>query len=201
MTDVSNLDPSNRLLEIGDERRMYALGNLLWHTDSSFKPIPAMYSLLSAHAVTQVGGETEFVDMRAAYDMLPDDMRSKLEGLVAEHSLAHSRAMIGFDLKPGLKSELPPVAHPIVQVHPTSGRKTLFLASHASHVVGWQIPEGRVLLLQLIEFATQRHFVHRHTWRIGDLVMWDNRCTMHRGLPYDPAHVRDLRRTTVSTGA
>jgi len=199
VSDVSNLDADNRVLPRGDAQRMYTLGNQLWHTDSSFKLRPATYSMLSAHVVPVAGGETEFADLRAAWDALPAARKAEIEGLVATHSLAHSRALIGFALPPEEQARLPaePAQRAVVQTHPGSGRKTLFLASHASHIVGWPVPEGRMLLLQLIEFATQREFVYRHEWRVGDLVIWDNRCTMHRGCPFPADQPRDMRRTTV----
>jgi alpha-ketoglutarate-dependent 2,4-dichlorophenoxyacetate dioxygenase len=199
LVDISNLDEQNRVLGVNDRRRMFALGNQLWHTDSSFKRIPAKYSLLHAHSVTPEGGETQFADMRAAYDVLPPAMKAKIEGLVAEHSILHSRSKLGFtDFSAEERAALPPVQHPLVRVHPGSGRKALYLASHASHIVGWPVPDGRMLIAELIEHATQPQFVYAHTWAVGDVVMWDNRCTMHRGRPYDEAnHRRDLRRSTI----
>jgi alpha-ketoglutarate-dependent 2,4-dichlorophenoxyacetate dioxygenase len=199
LVDISNLDENSLVLSAGDRRRMFALGNQLWHTDSSFKRTPAKYSLLHAHSVTPEGGETQLADMRAAYDALPAQMKSRLEGLMVEHSIFHSRAKLGFtDFSADERSALPPVHHPLVRMHPGSERKALYLASHASHVVGWPIPDGRMLINDLMEHATQPVFVYTHTWRPGDLVMWDNRCTMHRGRPYDEAaHRRDLRRATI----
>ena len=199
LVDISNLDEDNKVLSAGDRRRMFALGNQLWHTDSSFKRVPAKYSLLHCHAPTPVGGETQFVDMRAAYDMLPDAMKTKLEGLVAEHSIFHSRGKLGFtEFSAEERASLPPVPQMVVRTHPGSGRKTLYLASHASHIVDWFVPDGRMLIQDLIEHATQPQFVYTHTWSVGDLVIWDNRCTMHRGRPYNEAkHRRDLRRATI----
>jgi alpha-ketoglutarate-dependent 2,4-dichlorophenoxyacetate dioxygenase len=199
LVDISNLDEQNRVLDINDRRRMFALGNQLWHTDSSFKRIPAKYSMLHAHCVTPEGGETQFTDMRAAYEALPPKMKARLEGLVAEHSIFHSRAKLGFtEFSAEERAALPPVHHPVVRVHTGSGRKALYLASHASHIVGWPVPDGRLLIAELIEHATQPQFVYTHTWAVGDLVMWDNRCTMHRGRPYDEVnHRRDLRRATI----
>lgn len=178
---------------------MFALGNQLWHTDASFKKIPAKYSLLHAHAVTPEGGETEVADMRAAYDALPARMKERIEGLIVEHSIFTSREKLGFtEFSAEERATLPPVRYPLVRVHPGSGRKALYLASHASHVVGWSVPDGKMLLTELMEHATQREFVYRHTWRVGDLLIWDNRCTMHRGRPYDEArHRRDMRRATI----
>jgi alpha-ketoglutarate-dependent 2,4-dichlorophenoxyacetate dioxygenase len=199
LVDISNLDEQSRVLDVNDRRRMFALGNQLWHTDSSFKRIPAKYSMLHAHSVTPEGGETQFTDMRAAYEALPPKMKARLEGLVAEHSIFHSRAKLGFtEFSAEERAALPPVHHPVVRVHRGSGRKALYLASHASHIVGWPVPDGRLLIAELIEHATQPQFVYTHTWAVGDLVMWDNRCTMHRGRPYDEVnHRRDLRRATI----
>ena len=203
LVDISNLDENNRVLGAMDRRRMFALGNQLWHTDSSFKRVPAKYSLLHAHAVTREGGETQLADMRAAYDALPAKMKARLDGLLAEHSIFHSRSKLGFtEFSAEERAALPPVQHPVVRVHPGSRRKSLYLASHASHIVGWPVPDGRMLIAELIEHATQPRFVYTHVWAPGDLVMWDNRCTMHRGRPYDEAaHRRDLRRATIDDPA
>jgi alpha-ketoglutarate-dependent 2,4-dichlorophenoxyacetate dioxygenase len=199
LTDISNLDHEGRILDPADRLNQYNLGNQLWHTDSSFKAVRAKCSLLSAREVPPVGGETQYADMRAAYDALPDDRKSQLAGLVAEHSIAHSRSKTGFD---GFNSEittaLPPVPQRLVDFYPESGRTSLYLASHASHVIGWPVEQGRALIEELIEFATQERFVYTHHWKVGDLVLWDNRCTMHRGRPYDPTQRRVLHRTTVS---
>jgi alpha-ketoglutarate-dependent 2,4-dichlorophenoxyacetate dioxygenase len=155
-------------------------------------------SMLYAHVVTPAGGETEFADLRAAYDALSPDMKAQIEDLVAEHSIFHSRGQIGFtDYNDAERASLPAVPQRLVRVHPGSKRKTLYIGAHASHILGWPVPEGRLLIRDLIEHATQRQFVHRHSWRVGDLVIWDNRCTMHRGRPYEDAtHARDLRRVT-----
>ena len=200
LEDISNLDPDGNQLALDDLRRLYNLGNQLWHTDSSFKHKPARFSMLSARTIPDEGGETEFADMRAAYDALPDEMQRRIEGLIAEHSIFHSRSRIGFtDFNPDVAQVLPPVQQVMVRTHPGSGRKTLYLASHASHVIGWPIETGRKLIEDLLDFATQPQFVYQHRWQVGDLVMWDNRCTMHRGRPYDEAkYRRDMHRTTVS---
>ena len=197
--DVSNVDENDRLLALDDRRRMYNLGNQLWHTDASFRAVPAKFSLLHARTIPPSGGETEFADMRAAYDALDPARQAKLEGLVAEHSIWHSRARLGFtDFSDAERAGLPPVPQLVVRRHPGSGRKTLYLAAHADHIVGWPHAEGRALIDELMDFATQPRFVYSHSWRDGDMVMWDNRCTMHRGRPWDEAnHRRDLRRTTV----
>jgi alpha-ketoglutarate-dependent 2,4-dichlorophenoxyacetate dioxygenase len=198
--DISNLNPDGQVMGLNDLKRLYNLGNQLWHTDSSFKYIPARASLLSAREIPPEGGETEFADMRAAYDALPDEKKRQLEGLIAEHSIFHSRSLHGFtEFNDNIRREMPPVPQIMVRTHAGSGRKTLYLASHASHVIGWQVEKGRALIKELVEFATQPHFVYQHRWRVGDMVMWDNRCTMHRGRPYDEARYRRvLHRTTVS---
>jgi alpha-ketoglutarate-dependent 2,4-dichlorophenoxyacetate dioxygenase len=199
ISDVSNLDEESRVLAADDRRRMLGLGNRLWHTDSSFKAVPARYSLLSARAIPGEGGETQFADMRAAYDALPEAMKARLEGLVAEHSVMYSRSTIGFtDFTDEERAKLPPVPQRLVRVHPGSKRKTLYLASHAGWIRGMQIPEARMLLRDLMEHATQREFVYTHRWKVGDLVMWDDRCTMHRAREYDMTQPRDMHRTTVS---
>lgn len=199
LADISNLDEDGKVLGQQDRRRMFALGNQLWHTDSSFKATPAKYSALHAHSVTPEGGETQFADLRAAYDALPEKMKDRIDGLVAEHSIFCSRAKLGFtDFSAEERASLPPVPRPLVRVHPVTGRKSLYLASHADHVLGMEVPDGKMLLRELMEHATQREFVHTHTWAVGDCVIWDNRCMLHRGRPYDEAaYKRDMRRATV----
>jgi alpha-ketoglutarate-dependent 2,4-dichlorophenoxyacetate dioxygenase len=197
VSDISNLDENHRLRAADDPRRFDQLGNRLWHTDGSFRRVPAALSMLYAHEVPSSGGETEFADLRAAWDALPDKTKAEVEDLVALHDIAYSRSQIGFtELLFGEREVLPPVPQRLVRVHPGSKRKTLYVAAHASHIVGRPVPEGRLLLHDLIEFATQRRFVHSHVWRKGDLVIWDNRCTMHRGRPFDESQTRDLRRAT-----
>lgn len=199
ISDVSNLDEQSRVLAADDRRRMNGLGNRLWHTDSSFKAVPARYSLLSARRIPGDGGETQFADMRAACDALPEAMKARLEGLVAEHSVLYSRSTIGFsDYSDEERERLKPVPQLLVRRHPGSGRKTLYLASHAGWIRDMPIPEARLLLRDLMEHATQREFVYTHRWTLGDLVMWDDRCTMHRAREFDMAQVRDMHRTTVS---
>lgn len=199
VSDVSNLDEGNRVLAADDRRRMNGLANRLWHTDSSFKKTPAKYSLLSARVIPPEGGETEFADLRAAYDALPDKLKAELEGKVAMHSIIYSRATIGFtDYSAEERKRLTAVPQVIVRTHPGSGRKTLYLASHAHEIQGMPTPEARMLLHDLMEHATQRQFVYTHRWRVGDLVMWDDRCTMHRARDYDMTYPRDMHRTTVS---
>ena len=199
LVDISNLDENNDVLNQADRRRMFALGNQLWHTDSSFKRTPAAYSLLHAHSVTPEGGETQFVDMRVAWETLPQKLQARIEDLWAEHSIFCSRAKLGFTaFTDAERAATPPVHRAVVRVHPESGRKTLYLASHASHIIGWPVPDGRMLIRELIEHATQPRFIYTHRWSVGDLVIWDNRCTMHRGRPYDEAnHRRDMRRATI----
>jgi alpha-ketoglutarate-dependent 2,4-dichlorophenoxyacetate dioxygenase len=202
VADISNLDPEGRVLARDDRRNLFNLGNQLWHTDSSFKHIPAKCSLLSARELPSSGGETEFADMRAAWDALPDARKGELDRLVVEHSIFRSRSQIGFaDFNDDIFKELPPVRQALVRHHRYSGRTSLYLASHASHIIGRPVEEGRALIEELIAFATQAQFVHQHRWTIGDLVIWDNRCTMHRGRPYDDTQRRVLHRTTVSDWA
>ena len=197
LADISNLDDNNQIRSQNDHWRIDSFGNQLWHTDASFRRVPAALSMLYAHVVPGEGGETEFADLRAAYDHLPEATKAKVDGLVAEHSIWHSRARIGFaDFTPEELAALPPVPQRVVRLHPGSKRKTLYLAAHASHIIDWPVPEGRMLLQDLTELATQKEFVYRHNWTPGDLVIWDNRCTMHRGRPYDTSVVRDLRRAT-----
>ena len=202
MVDVSNLDAATGKPQTGAARhRMVNLGNRLWHTDSSFRLPAGGFSMLYAHAVpphSELGnGETEFADTRAAYDALPAARRAPLETMEAVHSLMHSRAMLGFsDFTPEEHAALPPVRQPLVRTHPRTGRKALYVASHASEIVGMEVPEGRLLLSELTEHITRREFVYRHEWRVGDLVIWDNRATLHRGMPFDERHARDLRRVT-----
>jgi alpha-ketoglutarate-dependent 2,4-dichlorophenoxyacetate dioxygenase len=197
--DVSNLDERGQILSLDDQRRAYRDGNQLWHTDSSFRQKCATWSMLHARIIPPDGADTEFADTRAAYDALPAATKTKLEGLIAEHSIWHSRAQLGGYTPTEEERKLrPPARHPVVRRHPGSGRNALYIASHASHIIGWPVEEGRALLRELLAFATQPHFVYRHKWRLGDLVIWDNRCTLHRATPFESAtHVRDMRRSTV----
>ncbi len=197
--DVSNLDESGEIVEPADFRQMSNLANRLWHTDSSFKRIPARYSILSAHKLPSKGGETELADMRAAYDDLPEFRKNEIADYVCEHSIFNSRATIGYaDFTGEERAALPPVPQVLVRTHPASKRKSLYLASHAGGIRGLAPPEAKMMLLDLMEHATQRKYVYTHVWRPGDVLMWDNRCTMHRGRWHDPAEIRDMRRTTVS---
>lgn len=200
--DVSNLDKHNKPMARDDRRRLFAIGNRLWHSDSSFKKIPAKYSLLHALAVPSKGGNTEFADMRAAYDALDAETKAEVEGLVCEHSQIYSRQQCGFfDLSDAERERFAPVRQTLVRTHPVTGRKSLYLASHAGGIVGWPDPEARLFLRDLIEHATQRQFVYAHEWRVGDLVMWDNRQTMHRARAFPVDEARDMRRTTLAGDA
>ena len=199
MQDASNLDQHQRPLARDDRRRMFNLGNRLWHSDSSFRAVTAKYSLLSGRIVVTHGGRTEFADMRAAYDALDDATKAEVEDLVCEHSLMFSRGTLGFtELSAAERTMFEPVRHRLVRIHPVTGRKSLFLSAHAGAVVGWPVPEARAFLRDLHEHATRRQFVYSHGWRRNDLVIWDNRVTMHRVTRFDEAQIRDMRRTTVA---
>jgi alpha-ketoglutarate-dependent 2,4-dichlorophenoxyacetate dioxygenase len=199
--DISNLDEDSRIRARDDRRRLDSLGNRLWHTDASYMPVPVVLGMLHAVAVPPAsvlgGGETEFADMRAAYDELPETMKAEIDGLIAEHDIFWSRGQIGFtEFLPGEREKYPPSPQRLVRLHPGSRRKTLYLSAHASHIAGWPVADGRLLLWDLTAHATQSRFVYSHRWRVGDLVIWDNRCTMHRGRPHDESQPRDLRRAT-----
>jgi alpha-ketoglutarate-dependent 2,4-dichlorophenoxyacetate dioxygenase len=196
--DVSNLDKDHKPYARDDRRRLFAIGNRLWHSDSSFKVIPAKYSLLHARSIPAKGGNTEFADMRAAYDALDADTKAECEGLICEHSQIYSRQQLGFtDFTDEERARFKPVRQRLVRTHPSTGRKSLYLASHAGTILGWPGPEAQLFLRDLVEHATQRQFVYAHTWSVGDLVMWDNRRTMHRGRPFPAHESRDVRRTTL----
>ena len=198
MIDISNVDLESQVLGRGDPRLVTMLANQLWHSDSSFKQPSAKYSLLLACILPDQGGETEFADMRAAYDALPDEKTAAIEDLMTEHSAFHSRMQLGDQqYTPDDLAKYPTVEWPIVRTHPGSQRKTLFIGAHATRVLDWPVPEGRLLLADLLEHATQRQFVYRHTWCPGDLVIWDNRAVLHRGRRYDLTQRRELRRSTV----
>src|SRR5919204_5418289 len=195
--DVSNLGADGEILQQGDRRRAYSLGNRLWHTDASFQDPPGRYSMLHAKVIPPVGADTEYADMRAGYDALPAETKALIEGLRVHHSIAYSRQTLGFDFSRDEEDALKGAVHPLVRTIPRSGRRALYLASHASRIIDWPVPEGRLLLRDLIEHATQREFVYRHAWRVGDLVIWDNRATMHRATPFDDGtYRRELRRVT-----
>ncbi len=202
MADVSNLDRDGKPLARDDRRRMFNLGNQLWHSDSSFRATPAKYSILSGRVVSTEGGNTEFADMRAAYDALDERTKAEIEDLVCEHSLIYSRGSLGFDaLTDAERASFKPVLQRLVRTHPVTGRKSLYLSSHAGSILGWPVPEARAFLRDLTEHATDVRFRYVHRWAPFDLVMWDNRQTMHRVRRFDLNVVRDMRRTTVAGDA
>lgn len=199
IADIGNVDDGDRIQGTLHRMRIQNLGNRLWHTDSSYRPLRGALSMLYGRVVPPEGGDTQFADMRAAYDALPEKMKAQLEGLAADHDRYFGRGQLGItDFSPEEIAAYPPARHKLVQVHATSGRKTLYLASHAREVIGWTIPDGRVFLRELMEMATQREFVYAHRWQAGDLVIWDNRCTMHRASAFDESQRRELSRVTTS---
>jgi alpha-ketoglutarate-dependent 2,4-dichlorophenoxyacetate dioxygenase len=196
--DVSNLDVNNQVFARDSRTRLFSLGNRLWHSDSSFKVVPAKYSLLHARSIPSKGGNTEFADMRAGYDALDEETKERVADLICEHSQLYSRALLGFtDFTDEERERFKPVRQVLVRTHPGHKRKSLYLSSHAGGIVGWPVPEARAFLRDLNEIATQRQFVYSHRWRVGDLVMWDNRQTMHRSRPFPEHEPRDVRRTTL----
>jgi alpha-ketoglutarate-dependent 2,4-dichlorophenoxyacetate dioxygenase len=196
--DVSNLDKEQKVFARDDRRRLFGIGNRLWHSDSSFKVVPAKYSLLHARSIPSRGGNTEFAYMPAAYDALDAETRAEVEDLICEHSQIFSRQQLGFtDFTEEERARFKPVRQRLVRTHPDTGRKSLYLSSHAGSILGWPVPEARAFLRDLVEHATQRQFVYVHRWRVGDLVMWDNRQTMHRARPFPAHEPRDMRRTTL----
>ncbi len=197
LSDISNVDENGEIFQSNDRRRMYSLGNRLWHTDASFQDPPGRYSMLFSVVVPPVPADTEFADMRAGYDGLSAEMKVSLEGLKVHHSIAYSRQTLGFEFSEKEQEALRGAVHPLVRKLPNSGRKSLYLASHAATIIDWPVPEARLLLRDLMEHATQPQFVYRHCWRVGDLVIWDNRATMHRGMSFDDKkYRRELRRVT-----
>jgi alpha-ketoglutarate-dependent 2,4-dichlorophenoxyacetate dioxygenase len=198
INDVSNLDNNSKPFDRENRLRFFNLGNHLWHSDSSFRAIPAKYSLLSARTIPSGGGNTEFADMRAAYDALDERTKARCEGLIVQHSQIYSRGKLGFTFNDEELDLMKPVRQTLVRTHPISGRKSLYLSAHAGTIIGWPEPEARLFLMNLTEFATDRRFVYAHAWRVNDLVMWDNRATMHRAREYDETEPRDMRRTTVA---
>jgi alpha-ketoglutarate-dependent 2,4-dichlorophenoxyacetate dioxygenase len=199
LNDVSNLGKDGKPLAPDSRAHLFNLGNCLWHSDSSFRPIPAKFSLLSARVVNPKGGNTEFADMRAAYDALDDETKAEIEDMICEHSLMYSRGSLGFlDYSDEEKEMFRPVRQRLVRTHPVHRRKSLYLSSHAGAIQGMSMPEGRLLLRDLNEHATQPEFVYVHKWTLHDLVMWDNRQTMHRVRRYDQSQPRDMRRATVA---
>jgi alpha-ketoglutarate-dependent 2,4-dichlorophenoxyacetate dioxygenase len=202
MADVSNLGVDQKPLARDDRRRLFNLGNQLWHSDSSYKAIPSKYSLLSGRIVVDAGGNTEFADMRAAYDALDDRTKAEIEDLVCEHSLMYSRGSLCFtELSDEERQMFKPVRQRLVRTHPVTGRKSLYLSAHIGTIIGWPMPEARAFIRELTEHAVQPRFVHSHKWRQYDLVMWDNRVTMHRVRRFDETKIRDMRRTTVAGDA
>src|SRR5262245_44584469 len=202
MNDVSNLDKDGLPLERDSRVQLFNLGNMLWHSDSSFRPVPAKYSLLSARLVNPIGGNTEYADMRAAYDALDAGTKTLIEDLICEHSLMYSRGSLGLvDYSEEEKAMFRPVRQRLVRTHPVTGRKSLYLSSHAGAILGMPLAEARILLKDLTEHATQPKFVYAHRWRAWDVVMWDNRQMMHRARRYDETQPRDMRRTTLAGDA
>jgi len=201
LSDISNVSPAGGLLDRDDRKRLSGLGNQMWHSDSSYKAIPARYSLLCAHVLPPEGGDTQFADMRAAYDMLDVKTKTRIEDLICEHSRIFSKGALGIPFTEAELRAFAPVRQRLVRAHRKTGRKSLYLSSHIGRILGWPVPEAMMLLRELTEHATQREFVYTHRWRVGDLVMWDNRTTMHRARRYDDmVYPRDLRRTTVTDG-
>jgi len=200
MADISNLDRGHNILDGNSRQRMFNLGNRLWHSDSSYRTVPAKLSLLSARVVPSRGGETQFADMCAAYDALDESLKMEIEGLICEHSLMYSRGRLGFDdFSPEEKENFKPVLQTLVRTHPATGRRSLFLSAHAGRIIGWPTAAARVLLEELTELATRPEFVYTHHWQPFDLVVWDNRRTMHRARRFDEVNeIRDMRRTTVA---
>jgi alpha-ketoglutarate-dependent 2,4-dichlorophenoxyacetate dioxygenase len=201
LSDISNVSPAGGLLDRDDRKRLSGLGNQMWHSDSSYKAVPARYSLLCAHVLPPEGGDTQFADMRAGYDMLDAKTKTRIEELICEHGRIFSKGALGIPFTEAELRAFAPVRQRLVRVHRKTGRKSLYLSSHAGRIVGMPAPEAMILLRELTEHATQREFVYTHRWQIGDLVMWDNRATMHRARRYDDMlYPRDLRRTTVTDG-
>lgn len=197
LTDISNVDSEGNLLDADDRRRQYGLANRLWHTDASFEDPPGRYSMLSTRVLPAASPNTEFADMRAAWDALPPARQQQLDGLRAHHSIAYSRQTLGFEFSAAEAERLAGAVQPLVRVNPATGRKSLYIASHCSRIVDWPLPDGRLLLHDLLEHATNRRFVYSHAWRDGDFVIYDNRATMHRALPFDDTRERrELRRVT-----
>lgn len=197
IADISNVGEQGDILQADNRKRLYSLGNRLWHTDASFQDPAGRYSMLHARALPPVGADTLFADLRAAYDALDVEMKARLEGLTCHHSIAHSRQTLGFDFSAEELEKLKGAYHPLVRTLPRAGRKSLYLASHAAKIMEMSLPEGRLLLWELMQHATQPQFVYAHQWQDGDLVIWDNRCTMHRATPFDDAkYKRELRRVT-----
>jgi alpha-ketoglutarate-dependent 2,4-dichlorophenoxyacetate dioxygenase len=197
LTDISNVDENGEIMDSNDRRRMYALGNRLWHTDASFQDPPGRYSMLFASVVPPVPANTDFADMRAALEGLDAQTRTRIDGLKVHHTITHSRAQLGFEFSAEEHEKLKGAVHPLIVTNPRTGRQALYLASHAAKIMGWPVPEGRLLIRELMDHAIQSEFVYSHSWRVGDLVIWDNKATMHRGRSYDDSkHRREMRRVT-----
>ena len=197
LTDVSNVGADGEIFEAEARRRLYSLANRLWHTDASFQDPRGRYSMLAALVVPEVAADTEFADMRTAYDTLPEETKAGIEGLRVHHSIAYSRQTLGFEFSQEESDRLKGAVHPLVLANPRNGRRSLYLASHASRILDRPTPDGRLLLRDLMEHATRPELVYRHSWRTGDFVIWDNRATMHRARPFeDTIHRREMRRVT-----
>ena len=203
LADIANMDADGKVWKADSRLRQFQMGNRLWHTDSSFKAPTAYTSMLYARSIPPIGGHTEFADLRAAYDALPAARKQQIAGLIAQHSIMFSRAKLGFtEFTDTERANFAPVRRPLIRTIPQSGRQSLYLASHVGHIEGMPDAEATALMQELTEFATQRQFVYTHRWRVGDLVMWDNRCTMHRGTEFDDTRwPRDMQRATTSDGA
>lgn len=197
LTDVSNVGPDGEVFEAEARRRLYGLANRLWHTDASFQDPRGRYSMLAALVVPEVAADTEFADMRTAYDTLPEETKADIEGLRVHHSIAYSRQTLGFEFSEEESDRLKGAVHPLVLANPRNGRRSLYLASHASRILDRPVPDGRLMIRDLMEHATRPELVYRHSWRTGDFVIWDNRATMHRARPFeDTVHRREMRRVT-----
>ena len=198
LLDISNVDAQGQVGRRDSPKNLSNFANQLWHSDSSFQQPRAAYSMLHALVLPSWGGTTEFADLRAAWDALPPKLQQEVEPLSAEHYALHTRILLGDEAYTDEQKKLiPPAVWPLVHTHPGSNRKVLFVGVHAREVIGWPTAEGRIFLSDLLEHATQREFVHSHQWQVGDTVMWDNRCTLHRGRRYDLSERRELRRTTI----
>ena len=199
LNDISNLDRTGGKMETADPKRLFSLGNMLWHSDSSFKAIPAQYAILSAKIIPTTEGDTEFADMRAAWRALDEKTQQKCLGQVTRHSQLYSRGELGFtEFREDQQEAMVPVRQALVRRHPRTKNISLYLSAHAGLIEGWTVPESRIFLKRLTEHATQREFIYRHKWSVNDLVIWDNQATMHRAMGYDNKEVRDMRRATVA---
>ncbi len=197
VADISNVDNDGKILKADDRKRVYSLGNRLWHTDASFQDPAGRYSTLSARVIPEVNANTEFADMRIAYETLDQATKQKLEGLKVHHTITRSREVLGFFFSDEEKQKLKGAIHPMVRTNPRTGRKALYLAAHAARIIDWPVADGLLFVMALMEHATQRQFVYSHEWRDGDFVIWDNLATMHRATAFDDArHHRELRRVT-----